>query len=83
MPFIGFIVTCQWLAGEGDTLPSLTTGTGGAGPPSTIYTRFARGTSSLAAAALFLSFGALSAFTHTILGAFLTLCGAAGAAACR
>lgn len=59
-------------------------GTGGTRPPSTIYTHFARrGTSSLAAAALlFLSFGPLSTFTHAILGAFLTLGRAAGAAAC-
>lgn len=84
MPFIGFIVTCQLLAGEGDTQPSLTPGRGCPGPLSTIYTRHTESTSSLAAAALLrLRLGPLSTFAHAILGAFLTLRWAAGAAACR
>lgn len=41
MPFIGFIVTCQCLAGKG-THCQAHHGAGGTGPPSTIYTRFTR-----------------------------------------
>lgn len=57
---------------------------GGTGPPST-PTRFTRrARSSLAAATLLgLSLGALATFAHTVLGAFLALRRAAGAAACR
>ena len=64
----------------------LTTGQVALGHPA-LFTHVSHGTggtSSLAAATLLLlSFGPLSTFAHTILGTFLTLCRAAGAAACR
>lgn len=71
------------LAEEGDTRPSLTTGEVALDHPA-LPRSTRRGGFSLAAATLLgLSLGALSTFAHAILGAFLTLRRAAGAAAWR
>lgn len=86
MPFIGFIVTCR---SGGHTAKSFLLPPrreGGTGPLSTIYTCFLEGQvliSIAAAALLSLGLRPLSAFAHTLLGAFFALRGAAGAAACR